>query len=325
MPVAAMRAGSSQHPGIRRTARRVRWALPHAAPTARMGVGAGKGCSVTERDQAPSGTGRTGRARRQPAASPSTGSATVGPGATAASAASAGASATAFGGASGAGGDVGGQAATAPEPVEQLQAQAGQLVDLARDQLTGQLATQKARAADGLSALAATVRQVGQQTRQQDPGPLADYVDGAADQLAQLATTLREQDIDQLGATVSGFARRQPALFLAAAVGLGFAGVRFLKSSAPASTGRSSSGFADRATTGTTFSRGDVLGSDRWASASRPTAAGGRGGDARAAFGGTGHMGTGSAGSGFEDLGDDATRSDAGAARSAGGFGAEDR
>jgi len=249
----------------------------------------------------------------------------MGSGATAASAASAGGSAPAFGGASGAGGDVGGQPVSATEPVEQLQAQAGQLVELARDQLTGQLTSQKARAAEGLSALAAAVRQVGQQTRQHDVGPLADYVDGAADHLAQLATTLREQDIDQLGATVSGFARRQPALFLAAAVGLGFAGVRLLKSSAPASAGRPGSGFADRPPTGTDFSRGASLGADRWASASSPTAGSPRGVDAVDAFGGADWTGAGVAGADFADLGDDAARSAAGAGRSAGGFGAEER
>jgi hypothetical protein len=191
--------------------------------------------------------------------------------------------------------------------------------------LTGQLTTQKTRVADGLGLLADTVRQVGQQTRQQDTGPLADYVDGAADQLAQLATTLREQDIAQLGETVSGFARRQPALFLAAAVGLGFAGVRFLKSSAPASAGRPGSSSASRATTGTTFPGSDAFGSDRWASASRPTAAGGRGADARDAFGGTGCMGAGSAGSAIPDLGRDAARDDAALPRFDAGVGAEDR
>jgi hypothetical protein len=268
---------------------------------------------MTERGQAPSGAGRTGRSRRQTAASPSTGSATVEAGA------------TAFGTASGTSGDGGGQTASTTDAVEQIQAQAGQLVELARDQLTGQLTTQKARAAAGVSALAEAVRQVGQQTRQQDVGPLADYVDGAADQLAQLATTLREQDIDQLGATVSGFARRQPALFLAAAVALGFAGVRVLKSSTPTSAGRPSSGFANRAPTGTSFSRGESLGSDRWASGSGSAAAGSRGVDARDVFSGAGGTGSGRAGSGFGDLGRDAARGDVGTQRFDAGFGAEDR
>jgi hypothetical protein len=219
------------------------------------------------------------------------------------------------------------QGVSATEAVEQIQAQAGQLVELAREQLTGQFTTQKLRAADGLGALAATVRQVGQQTRQQDNGVLADYVDGAADQLAQLATTLREQDVEQLGQTVSGFARRQPALFLAAAVALGFAGVRFLKSSATAPGQRPATGapFAGRATTGTTFSSGDALGSDRWAGASGPAAAGAGGVDAHDAFGAAGRMGAGGAGSAFPDLGRDAARDDVQSPRFDAGFGAEDR
>jgi len=281
----------------------------------RTAVGAGKGCWMTERGQATSGAGRTGRSRRQTADSPSAETMRMPADATAASAATAGGAANA----------TPEHAATATDAVEQIQAQAGQLVELARDQVTGQITSQKARAADGLGALAATVRQVGQQTRQQDTGPLADYIEGAADQLAQLATTLREQDVAELGETVSGFARRQPALFLAGAVALGFAGVRFLKSSAPAPTGRPGSGFADRAPTGTTFPRGDALGSDRWASASSRPAGSHRGVDAGDAFGGVGWTGSGSARSGFGDLGRDAARGDVGVPRFDADFGAEER
>ena len=167
-----------------------------------------------------------------------------------------------------------------------------------------------------MGALAETVRQVGQQTRQQDNGLLADYVDGAAAQLTQLATTLREQDIDQLGETVSGVARRQPALFLAAAVALGFVGVRFLKSSAPSARQQTAAGasFAGRAPTGTTFPGGDALGSAAWTS--NPGA-----GDALGAFG----AGAGRTRSDFRDLGLDAEPGAARPLRVDAGFGAEDR
>ena len=60
--------------------------------------------------------------------------------------------------------------------------------------------------------------------RNQDEGPIADYVDTAASQVEQFANMLREQDLEQLMATTAQFARRQPALFLGAA--LGFAATR---------------------------------------------------------------------------------------------------
>ena len=53
---------------------------------------------------------------------------------------------------------------------------------------------------------------------------------------------LREQDLEQLMNTTAQFARRQPALFLGAAFALGFAATRFIKSSAPSSSGHMRSG-----------------------------------------------------------------------------------
>jgi len=47
---------------------------------------------------------------------------------------------------------------------------------------------------------------------------------------------LNDQDISQLLKTTEQFARRQPALFLAATFALGFAGTRFLKSSSPSAS-----------------------------------------------------------------------------------------
>ena len=127
--------------------RRARGRTP-PSPTGWHGLGAGKGYPMTERGQSGSGAGRTGRSRREPAESPSTGSATMGSGAATTSAAAAGGSATAFGAASGAGGAGGGPASSATEAVAQIQGHAGQLVELARDQLTEQLTTQKTWAAD---------------------------------------------------------------------------------------------------------------------------------------------------------------------------------
>jgi len=123
----------------------------------------------------------------------------------------------------------------------QAQAQAQNLVNTAREQATSQLMSQKSRAATALSSVAIALQAAGREMRNQDNGPLADYVDSAASQVDQFATALNDQDIYQLLKTTEQFARRQPALFLAATFALGFAGTRFLKSSSPA-TGRMSQG-----------------------------------------------------------------------------------
>jgi hypothetical protein len=77
-------------------------------------------------------------------------------------------------------------------------------------------------------------RQVSQQN---EPG-MAQYIDLAADQVEAVATALREQELSQLLETADRVARRQPALFLAAAFAVGFAATRFLTSSAAAQEGQ---------------------------------------------------------------------------------------
>jgi hypothetical protein len=118
-----------------------------------------------------------------------------------------------------------------------VQQQASKLVSTAREQATGQAASQKAQLASTLGVLAGALQQAGQQVREQEDGPVADYVDAAAGQIAHLGTMLEEQDFAQLLQTVKQVGQRQPGLFLAGAIALGFAGVRFLKSGSGTSNG----------------------------------------------------------------------------------------
>lgn len=119
----------------------------------------------------------------------------------------------------------------ARQGVAQAQEQVDKLVGMARGQATTQLASQKAKAADTLGSLATALHQASSQMRQQDDTVTAGYIDTAAGQIDRLAGILADQDIDELLEATGQFARRQPALFLAAAFALGFAGARFLKSS----------------------------------------------------------------------------------------------
>jgi hypothetical protein len=58
---------------------------------------------------------------------------------------------------------------------------------------------------------------------------LAEWVGTAAGQLEGLARTLREKDLSALMAEMEDFGRRQPAVFMGAAVALGFGIARFAK------------------------------------------------------------------------------------------------
>jgi hypothetical protein len=124
-----------------------------------------------------------------------------------------------------------------PVSLGNVQQQASELMSTAREQAVGQVASQKAQLASTLGVLAGALQQAGQQVREQEDGPVADYVDAAAGQIAHLSTMLEEQDFAQLLQTVKQVGQRQPGLFLAGAIALGFAGVRFLKSGSGTSNG----------------------------------------------------------------------------------------
>jgi hypothetical protein len=128
-----------------------------------------------------------------------------------------------------AGADLG---ATVAEASQQVQDQVVNLGQQVRQQATDQIVAQKDRAAEALDTVALLLHQAGEHAQQQDKAAIAQYVDRAANQVETLSTTLREQDVTQLLETTGQFARRQPLAFLGGALALGFAGVRFFRSSA---------------------------------------------------------------------------------------------
>src|SRR5918994_3283359 len=130
------------------------------------------------------------------------------------------------------------------ELIGQAQDQAMKLVDTARQQATSQIGMQQQRISGTLNTVATALHDASREMRNQDETAIAEYVDTAASQVEHFANMLREQDLEQLLNTTAQFARRQPALFLGAAFALGFAATRFIKSSAPSSSGQMSSGDA---------------------------------------------------------------------------------
>jgi len=63
----------------------------------------------------------------------------------------------------------------------------------------------------------------------------ARYIRRAGSELSTLAKAVRQRDVRELITEVEDVARRQPALFFGSALILGFAALRFLKSSTPSS------------------------------------------------------------------------------------------
>jgi len=125
--------------------------------------------------------------------------------------------------------------------VDQAQQVAGQVMDTAKAQTTNRLSMGKDQVATTVGAVAGAIRQSSQGLREQDQGAVAGYVEQAADRLDGAAEYLRQRDVPQLVDEVEGFARRQPAIFLGAAFGLGLLAARFIKSSRQQAQGNTSS------------------------------------------------------------------------------------
>jgi ElaB/YqjD/DUF883 family membrane-anchored ribosome-binding protein len=109
--------------------------------------------------------------------------------------------------------------------------QSAGLMDKLRNGAASQLGVQKDRATEGVSSVAQAVRQSTQQLRDNRHETIAQYVEQAVDRVEQFADRLKEKDVDELVRDAQQFARRNPALFVGAAFGVGVVAARFLKSS----------------------------------------------------------------------------------------------
>jgi hypothetical protein len=134
--------------------------------------------------------------------------------------------------------------------------QASQLGDAAKDFATsaaGQVqdkmqqavSQQKSAGADYIGSLAQAAERAAGEFDQAMP-QAARYIRQASEQIQSVADTVRERDMRDLVGEVETFARRQPGLFFGGAVILGFAALRFLKSSAPTQqSGPSQTNYSD--------------------------------------------------------------------------------
>jgi len=121
--------------------------------------------------------------------------------------------------------------------MEAAKEQAAGLGTIARDtasQATGRVKAviedQKSAGADYLGYIAQATERAAMEFDQNAP-QAAEYIRQAAGQVDSLASAIRSRDVGELVTEVQDFARRQPTLFFGGAIVLGFAALRFLKSS----------------------------------------------------------------------------------------------
>lgn len=105
----------------------------------------------------------------------------------------------------------------------------GHMAEGAKDQVVTRVEAQKDKAADKIGSVADALRAAGEPLA--EIGPLPDLAGRAADQIESLAEYVQSRTVGDIAREVERFARREPAIFLGAAFGIGLLAGRFLKSS----------------------------------------------------------------------------------------------
>jgi hypothetical protein len=110
----------------------------------------------------------------------------------------------------------------------------------ARDSASSSLNESRHQAADRIGGIASAVRSTSEHLRSENQTGAANLTDSLAEQVERLSSYLRDRDLRAFRDDIENFARRQPAVAVGVALGLGMLGARFFKSS------RRTSGFEGR-------------------------------------------------------------------------------
>src|SRR6185503_6415305 len=110
-----------------------------------------------------------------------------------------------------------------------LTEQAKEVASDAGDKLRASVTEQKAAGADYVGNVANIIRRTAYEFDSDIP-QAGHYIRKAAAQLENVSNAMRNRDMSEIVGNVQDFARKQPTAFFGAAVLLGFAAVRFLKS-----------------------------------------------------------------------------------------------
>lgn len=104
-----------------------------------------------------------------------------------------------------------------------------ELAAAARDRGMEQLESAKAQLAEGAERVAAAVERTADELDGDGDGGMSGFGHSAATLMRQLAGGLRERDVEEFARELGSLARRNPGLFLAGSVALGFGIARFFK------------------------------------------------------------------------------------------------
>ena len=130
----------------------------------------------------------------------------------------------------------------------------------ARQQADAQFGQYRDTAADQIEALAKGAKSVVSELESKDTLGMSDYLADIADSMSGLAGNLRGKSAEQLLHDGADLARKNPTLFIAGSIALGFGLSRFLKAgSAPAATFTEASDSAQ----GNSMSSSDGFGAQR--------------------------------------------------------------
>lgn len=102
--------------------------------------------------------------------------------------------------------------------------------EAARDQASGLIDERKSAAAEELADLSEALRGASEHLRNHSRSVIAGFAQTTADRIESVATAVRERDIVDLIDEAQRFARRQPEVFFAGAVALGFLFARAMRS-----------------------------------------------------------------------------------------------
>jgi hypothetical protein len=127
---------------------------------------------------------------------------------------------------------------TEPTDAERTQTAASDLAAAARDRGMAHLEDAKGHIAEGAERVAAAVERTADELEGEGDDTVSGFGHSLAGLMRQLAGGLRERDVDQFASELGALARRNPGVFLAGSVALGFGVARFFKARAPQARSR---------------------------------------------------------------------------------------
>lgn len=119
---------------------------------------------------------------------------------------------------------------TAKTQAQGLSEAASGLASDAMDKVDGVMNEKKSAGAEYIVSLADAVHRAANEIESEIP-QAGQYIHQAADRMEDVATAVRDRNVREIFSEVEQFARKQPVLFFGGTLLLGFAAMRFLKTS----------------------------------------------------------------------------------------------